>query len=138
MGTKGATVAANTDIIRGGYEAFARGDVADLFSRFAPDIEWVAPVASPRELGGVYKGHEELAGFFGKVSAAYADSMAVIVEEFLESGDRVVAVGRFEARSTTGAAVTTGFVHLWTLADGRATRMAEYFDTGYWAELLAG
>jgi ketosteroid isomerase-like protein len=130
-------MADNVDIIRGGYDAFARRDAADLFSRFSPDIEWVAPVGSPRGLGGVYKGHEEVGGFFAKVAAAYGDTMAVVVDECVAADDRVIVFGRFEAHSTSGDAVSLGFVHSWTLADGVAVRMVENFDTAHWAELLA-
>ncbi|ADP83060.1 nuclear transport factor 2 family protein [Pseudofrankia inefficax] len=128
----------NTEIIKGGYEAFSRGDVVDLFARFAPDIEWTSPSGSPRDLAGVYKGHGEVQSFFGKVLAAYGEHMAVRPLEFVESGDRVVAFGLLEARSDSGHVVTLGFVHDWALADGKATRMTEYFDTAHWAALLAG
>jgi len=127
----------NAEIIKGGYEAFARGDGPDLFSRFAPDIEWTAPAGSPRELGGAYKGHEEVQAFFGKVLGAYGEHLAVRPEEFIEAGDRVVVFGTIDARSDSGDAISTSFVHDWTLQDGKATRMTEYFDTARWAELIA-
>jgi ketosteroid isomerase-like protein len=130
-------MASNAQIIRGGYEAFTRRDLADLFSRFAPDIEWVTAAGSPYGLGGAYKGHEEVGGFFGKVSSAYGEDLSVNVEESLESGDRVVVFGTFQARSASGAMVSTGFVHSWTLSDGKAIRMVECFDTLRWTELLA-
>jgi len=128
----------NAEIINGAYEAFARGDGADLFSRLASDIEWTAPARSPRDLGGVYKGHEEVQSFFGKVLAAYGEHLAVQPETLVTDGDRVVALGAFHAQSDSGAAISLGFAHDWTVVDGKATRMVEYFDTARWAELLAG
>jgi uncharacterized protein len=127
----------NTDVIRGGYEAFARRDVADVLGRFAPDIEWLAPVGSPNGIGGTYKGHEELAGFFGKLAEVYGADLGVEIEEYLEAGDRVVAVGRIQVRSASGRPVSARVVHSWTLAGGKATRFEEFFDTAELVRQLA-
>ena len=99
----------NTEIIKGGYEAFARGDGADLFSRFASDIEWTTPAGSPRGLGGVYKGHEEVQGFFGKVLNAYGEGMAVRPEEFVAAGDRLIVLGTLQAQVRLGWCGHAGF-----------------------------
>jgi hypothetical protein len=50
----------------------------------------------------------------------------------------VIAFGHFETISTAGVAVSTSFIHDWTLAGGLVVRMVEQVDTAYWARLLAG
>ena len=37
----------NEELIRGGYEAFAKGDLAEVLKRFADDIAWHVPAAAP-------------------------------------------------------------------------------------------
>ena len=54
----------NAQLIRGGYDAFARGDIPKVLELFADDIRWHVPGRSP--LSGDYKGHGEVVGFFGK------------------------------------------------------------------------
>jgi ketosteroid isomerase-like protein len=131
-------MATNTDFVRGGYEAFARGDAADVFGRFAPDIEWLAPVGFPNGIGGTYQGHEDVAGFFGKLTEVYGEDLGVEIEEYIEAGNRVVAIGRIQVRSTSGRPVSARVAHYWTLADGKVTRFEELFDTAELARQLAG
>jgi ketosteroid isomerase-like protein len=111
--------------------------VADVLGRFAPDVEWLAPLGSPNEIGGTYQGQEELAGFFGKLAGVYGEDLGVEIEEYLDAGDRVVAVGRIRVRSVSGRPVSARVAHSWTLADGKATRFEEFFDTAELVRQLA-
>lgn len=42
---------ANVDLLKAGYEAFARGDVAGVLALFSDDIEWYEAEGMP--YGGV-------------------------------------------------------------------------------------
>lgn len=46
----------NLDILRGAYEAFARGDVPTVLAVLAPDISWTEAEGFP--YGGTYVGPE--------------------------------------------------------------------------------
>jgi ketosteroid isomerase-like protein len=51
-------------------------------------------------------------------------------EEFLESGDRVVVLGRHQGHALpTGVAVDVPFAHVWTVRDGLLTHGMMYTDT---------
>lgn len=61
-----------------------------------------------------------------------------MIDEYVESGDRVVAFGSHHARSASGEPFTVRFAHSWTLVDGLATRFEEFFDTVEMTRLMAG
>ncbi|HEX7900662.1 MAG TPA: nuclear transport factor 2 family protein [Planctomycetota bacterium] len=52
------------------------------------------------------------------------------VQEFLASGERVVALGRSRGTAVaTGAPVDVPFVHVWTVRDGRLVHALMFTDT---------
>jgi ketosteroid isomerase-like protein len=61
--TESEATKANAALIRSGYEAFARGDVAGALAVFADDILWHVPGRGP--LSGDDRGHAQVLEFFG-------------------------------------------------------------------------
>ena len=56
--------AQNAELIRRGYDAFARADLPAVFEMLDTEITWHVPGTSP--LSGDYKGHGEVGGFFAR------------------------------------------------------------------------
>jgi hypothetical protein len=53
-----------------------------------------------------------------------------VIEELLDTGDTVVALGRYRGiYKATGRPQNTQLVHVWRLADGKAVRFQQYADT---------
>ena len=127
----------SVEIVRGIYEAFARGDVPAVLGSFDGEIEWYEADGMP--YGGVYRGPEAVAAnVFGPI-VEDVDEFSVNPEELCESGDRVVALGRYRGRAKeSGAALDIPFAHAWTVAGGKATRFHQYTDTVMFREALAG
>lgn len=123
----------NVDILRGGYDAFARGDVAAVLALFDAGIEWYSPEELPG--GGTYRGPEEVAGFFATIPEHYQE-LAVRPERFLAAGEEVVVQGTTSGR-VGGVAFAVGFAHVWRLREGRAVRFREYLDSGKLLGLFA-
>jgi ketosteroid isomerase-like protein len=62
----GAVAQANVELVRGVYDAFARGDVDAVFAAMKPDIEWDESEGMP--YGGVYHGRDAIvANVFGPI-----------------------------------------------------------------------
>ena len=58
-------------------------------------------------------------------------------EEFVEAGDRVVAVGRTRGRvRVTGEEFDVRAVHVWALRGGKVVRFEAYIDTPKMREAL--
>jgi len=73
--------------------------------------------------GNPYVGPDAVVnGVFARLGAEW-EYWRLTVEDMLESGDKVVAFGRYAAQNKeTGKIINAQFVHLWTVADGKAAR----------------
>jgi uncharacterized protein len=58
------------------------------------------------------------------------DGFAAVPEEFLDAGNRVVALGNYSgAYKATGKSMNVPFAHVWTVTDGKITKFVQYTDT---------
>ena len=58
------------------------------------------------------------------------DGFAVAIDEILDAGDTIVAVGRYLGTyKATGKSMRTQLVHVWRIADGKVVRFQQYADT---------
>src|SRR3954453_16224555 len=106
------------DLVRGMYEAFGRGDVAGVMSKLAPDLVWNEAENSVYADRNPYLGPKAvLDGIFMRIATEW-DRFSVSAEEIVESGDTVIARGRYRATyKATGGAVDAQFVHAWRMRD---------------------
>jgi ketosteroid isomerase-like protein len=114
----------NVQTLRDAYDAFKQGDLPRMFSALDEQIEWQAPTVLP--WGGAYAGHAGVAAFLQSLASQLAEP-AVEVDAIVESGDRIVVLGRTSG-TLDGARVSYPFAHAWLFADGRAIRFTEYVD----------
>ncbi|GAA3763617.1 hypothetical protein HDA32_004672 [Spinactinospora alkalitolerans] len=124
----------NVDIVRSGYEAFARQDIPALLSLFDDSVEWYSPDELPE--GGTYRGPAGVDEFFAKLPTYYGE-LHGDPDRFYEVDDRVIVEGRQYGSVVGGAAFECGFAHFWTLRDGKVTAFREYSDTGRVLSLIS-
>ena len=118
---------ANVEMLRGVYDAFARGDVDAVFAAMTPDIEWDESPGMP--YGGVYHGRDAIvANVFGPILADVEGFTANPDEILALDDDRVIARGRHGGTGAAGP-VDARFVHIWTVADGKVSRYEQLADT---------
>jgi ketosteroid isomerase-like protein len=123
-------VSANADLelIRRGYEAWARGDLEGLFSIMDPEIEWHPPPNFPEP--GPHRGVEAIRRALG----AYEETFDLFVtepERLFPTGRRgeVLAFARTRTRGKgSGAEVTIEVAHLFTVRDGALVRFEVIID----------
>lgn len=126
---------ANVNVIREVYAAFGRGDAAAVAERCTSDTQWDFNVgASDVPWHAPVNGRGDVPKFLG----AFMANVALKKFEprtFIASGDHVaVVVGLAYDVKSTGKPVDEEQIHLWTLKDGRITRLRHYEDT---AQVLA-
>ena len=126
-----------SDVIRGMYDAFARGDVAGVMSKLAPELVWNEAENFVYADQNPYRGPKAvLDGIFLRLATEW-DKFSVTPEEIVESGETVVAQGRYRATyKVTGAAVDAQFVHVWKMRDGQAVIFQEYTDTAQFRDAV--
>ena len=120
----------NVELIRAIYNAFAAGDVAGVVGRMSPEIVWNEAENFPYADGNPYIGPAAVTnGVFARCIGEW-DGFAVIVDEILDAGDTIIALGRYRGTyKATGRPQNTQMVHVWRVADGRVVRFQQYADT---------
>lgn len=117
---------ANVELVRRGYEAYARGDFAAVFALLDSEVEIYQTSLLP--WGGTYRGHEEARAFFRKLNELTEGRPEPT--EFISAGDDVVATGRLRGRvRANGSEYDLAIVHLWTVREGLVKRFAAYIET---------
>ena len=121
------------------YAAFGRGDLGFILDRCAPDIVWESNCDPARvPWGGAHHGTAGVTAFFQALTGNLAFE-AFEPGDAHVSGEKVFVLGRTRARHAHGGqgAFDSGWVHVFTIADGRLARFAEFYDTAAVERALA-
>ena len=108
----------NEDLIRRGYDAFARGDLDTLRGLFADDIVWHAGGNNP--LSGDYRGQDEVFGFFGRIGQETGGTFRIDIHDVLGNDEHVVVLSTTSAERA-GRSLSDNNVGVYHVTDGRVT-----------------
>ena len=119
--------AENVDIVRLGYDEFlATGELVERIT--APEFVWDMSTFHGWPERQTYEGPEGTREFLTEWVGAWED-WRLEVRELIDAGDDVVAILHQSGRSkTTGLEVDMDFAQVWTIKDGKQTRMRMYAD----------
>jgi uncharacterized protein len=112
---------ANVELVRGGYEMFARGQLEEAAALLSADADLadagglgIAGTAAGRRIGP--------AGFLQATADTREafDDYTVEAKDFIDAGDSVVVVARISGRGReSGVEMEMQVAHLWTVRDGK-------------------
>ena len=112
------------------YDLFGKGDVPAILELVTDDITWTCP--GPTEIlpyAQVHKGKEGVAEFF-RLIYANKDFPGFDVEELIGEGDKVVAIGHWDAESKkTGRPYSGDWAMVFSYRDGKLYEHKEYYDS---------
>lgn len=77
--------------------------------------------------GGSFTGPAGVGTFFEVIGANWQE-LKIDIEQVLDAGDEVVAIGRGQGTLSGGDSAGYGFAHVFTLGRGKITRFREYAD----------
>jgi ketosteroid isomerase-like protein len=119
--------AENVGIVRLGYDEFlATGELVERIT--APEFVWDMSTFHGWPERQTYEGPEGTREFLTDWVGAWED-WRLEVRELIDAGDDVVAILHQSGRSnTTGLEVDMDFAQVWTIEDGKQTRMRMYAD----------
>lgn len=116
----------NADLVREAFEAWNSGDVDRVIEFVDADFEFV-PFRSQLD-GAPYIGAEGLRQF-ARDSADEWDYLRIVIEELRDAGDRVLLLGRYDARGrASGVAVEFPAAWVAQVRDGRIAHLRSYSD----------
>lgn len=126
----------NTDLLKGGYDAFARGAVDEVLALFDDDIEWFEAESGP--YGGHYHGIDDIVeNVFVPLREEWAP-FEVHPDRFVEADDTVVALGTYWGTyEKTGKQAEVPFAHEWRFNKRKIVEFHQYTDTALLNDLLA-
>ena len=119
--------AENVEIVRLGYDEFlATGELVERIT--APEFVWDMSTFHGWPERQTYEGPEGTREFLTDWVSAWED-WRLEVRELIDAGDDVAAILHQSGRSkTTGLEVDMDFAQVWTIKDGKQTRMRMYAD----------
>lgn len=114
----------NVRIVQGLYEAGARGDLPAMLARLARDF--VAYESDALPFRGEYRGPEGFTQLLRRVSGLF--HLNVHVDEYVDAGDRVIALvrGQFIPRDG-GAPIPVDVAECWTLRRHEIVELRPYY-----------
>jgi uncharacterized protein len=129
----------NVALCKSLYAAFGKGDTTTIVAAMAPDADWETvgrtsdfPTFGPR------KGPPAVQEFFNLVGSNLEFS-EFTPKDFYPVGDEVFVLGRYTMKvKKTGKAMTSDWVHIFTIADGKVKVFREFLDTARAAEAYRG
>ena len=116
---------ANIAFVQDLYAAFGKGDIAALLDGMTPDIDWHSGGRASDYPGfGPRKGHAEVQEFF-KIVAENNDFSHFTPREFYAADDKVFVLGDYAITlRKTGRKIESDWVHIFTIRDGKVTRIS--------------
>jgi ketosteroid isomerase-like protein len=112
---------ANVHVVRAIYERLRAGDLEGGLALIDRDFEGRDRPEIPDPQ--VWRGHQGVLDSL-RTSFDEFDSVDFVPEEFLDEGDRVVVVFRFQGVGRgSGLRIDERLYHVWTVRDGKALRM---------------
>jgi ketosteroid isomerase-like protein len=125
----------NEELLRRGYEAFASGDMDAVLVVFADDIAW--HVGGSSQLSGDYRGDQEVMGFFGRLVEVTGGTFRLELHDVL-ANDTHGAVLATAHGQRDGRTLAMREVHVWHLADGKATEFWAFPEDSAELDLFFG
>src|SRR5437868_4756081 len=128
----------NTQIVKNMYDAFGRGDIGTILNSLADDAEWTVHGPASIPTSGTYRGAAGVSNFFKKLSETI-DFEPFTVQQYVEQGDTVVALGSYGGRSKNlQKPFRSNWAMVFTLRGGKVARFEEHTDTAAVAEAFTG
>jgi ketosteroid isomerase-like protein len=128
----------NTQLIRDGYQAFSRGDMARLSELFTQDIQWHEAGGATVPIAGDYKGQAAVFEMFGRLVELTDGQFHVVLIECVADDHQAVAIHEVSARRGRHTYQSREAI-VFHLLEGKVTDAwhtvpdIEAFD-GFWAE----
>ena len=128
----------NVMMVRGMYDAFAKGDIPYIVNALDSKVEWLEAENFIYDDGNPYIGPTAvLEGIFTRIGAEW-EGFSVAPKEVLDAGETIASHGYYSGTyKKTGASVKAQFAHFFTFRNGKIVKFQQYTDTAQFARAVA-
>jgi ketosteroid isomerase-like protein len=135
MSETAGSEAQNIEIMRRGYDAFAKGDIETLKTLFSANANWNQTEAGV--LAGGYRGAHAIFEYFGQLAHESQGSLRVEPQTMAASGDHVFVLERVTG-TRKGKTLDTTAVLVFKLNNGVVTEVTNFqsnhpADAQFWS-----
>src|SRR3954454_16632303 len=137
MTTATPTADAHAAVVRAGFEAFERGDLAAFAALFEPDATWNH--RNPDRLGGIHAGIDAIVAFLQESGRSTAGTLRAVPTAIMADGDgHVCVLTRVSATRPDGRAFDDAQVLVFTVEGEHVRRVDQYIGdppavSAFWA-----
>ena len=120
----------NVQAVKEAYAAFGKGDVDGILQRLDDDIVWhgVYGAAAHVPTAGERRGKAQVRDFFRQV-AEHVNFSRFEPQEFVATGDKVVALGHYAATTSGGGTLDADFAMIFTFRNGKVVEFQEFTNS---------
>ena len=120
----------NTKVVQEAYAAFGRSDIKGVLDRIDDNAVWNGVYGANARVptSGERRGKAAIAEFFRQV-AEHVNFSRFEPQEFVATGDKVVALGHYTATTPVGGSFDSDFAMVFTLRNGTVVRFQEFSDS---------
>jgi ketosteroid isomerase-like protein len=118
----------NVDALRPIYEAWGEGNWRAGPEAYGRNMVWAWSDEFP-DINGVYDNPQDSEAAMREWLRGW-ENWRCEAEEFLSAGDRVVVLTRYRGTGREGIELESPAAHVWTMRDGKATRLDVFVDRG--------
>lgn len=123
-------MAENDAIVKGLYEAIAKGDLDTVLGALDEQVEWNEAEHAPYWPGKAFMGPQAVAeGVFARIPQDF-DDFRIDVQRIVGLGETVLAEVRYHGTvKATGRNLDAQVAHVWDFRAGKCVRWQQYADT---------
>lgn len=123
-------------VVQAFYEAMKAGNVPGALGQLDANVDWNEAENFVYADQSPYRGTDDLVnGLFLRFVTAW-EGFGAVPEQFIASGDRVVALGRYRGTyRETSKSVDAQFAHVYTVANGKIVHFQQYTDTAQFRDV---
>ena len=115
----------NAELLRKGYEAFDKGDMAVLTNLFAEDVVWHVAGTSP--ISGEHRGREAVFAAFAKTVELSGGSFKIELHDVLANDEHTVALTRATG-SRQGRQLSSLDTDVYHMSNGKVTEFWSFAE----------
>jgi uncharacterized protein len=113
----------NVTLVREGFAAFERGDMARMDQLLADDVVW--HVGGNSKWAGTYQGKQQVLECFGRQAEATSGPTSGEIHDILGNDEHVVVLGSAKATARDGSSAEWKYTQIFhiRIRDGKATEV---------------
>ncbi len=115
----------NAELLRKGYEAFDKGDMATITELFSEDVVWHLP--GNNQLSGVHRGRDAVFAIFAKTTQLSGGTFKIELHDVLANDEHTVALTRGTA-SRQGRQLSSLDTDVYHMSNGKVTEFWSFAE----------